>query len=167
MITLIYAGLSQGELETLYKMFEEFGADEREEDPTDEYVSMISLQLPLEYNADFFINFVDRWEDLKALLKNIKWRRGNKTFKLILAFNGKPEVKFVLSTSLDRVMNKALDTVEYQVDNISIQLDNVMRKDIESISYRFDEKIYRWFIDRITNSNKQVYQYINNKWVEI
>ncbi len=53
MITLIYAGLSQGESETLFKMFEGYGVDEEEEDLSDEYVSMVYLQIPIEYNVDF------------------------------------------------------------------------------------------------------------------
>lgn len=167
MITLIYAGLSQGESETLFKMFEVFGVNEIEEDITDEYVSMIHLQIPIEYNADFFKVFgLERWEDLKNLLKNIRWRRGNKNFKLTLYFNGKPDVRFDLLTDSDMVMNKALDTIEYQVDNIILQLDKIVMN-VESISYRFDVEIYRWIIDKIMDSNKHIYRYINNRWLGI
>ncbi len=70
-------------------------------------------------------------------------------------------------TDSDRVMNKALDTIEYQVDNIILQLDSIAINDVKSISYRFDTEIYRWSIDTIIDSNKQAFKYVNDKWLKV
>ncbi|GIU72696.1 MAG: hypothetical protein KatS3mg003_2223 [Candidatus Nitrosocaldaceae archaeon] len=168
MITLIHAGLSQAESETLFKMFEDFNVNEVQEDLTDEYVSKIHLEIPIAYNTQIFKNLgLDRWEDLKIILKNIKWRRGNKKFKLTLCFKGNPDVEFSLLTDSDRILNKALDTIEYQVDNVILQLKYVQIDNIKSITYRFNTDIYRWVIDNIIDEKMQVYRYINNRWSKI
>ncbi len=168
MIILTHAGLSQAEAESLFKLLEDFGVEERYEDITNEYVSMIYLELPLAYDPEFFriIGF-DRWEELKMLFKNIKWRRGNKRFKLTLCFNSEPRVEFSLLTTSDRAINKALDSLEYLVDNLTLQLKSVINDDIKSIIYRFDEDEYRWHIYSMIDYNGEEYKYINNRWVKL
>ncbi len=159
MIKLTHNGLSQAEIETLFKMLEPFGIEESIEEFSDEYVSMISLDIPIAYNDKLFTIFgLDRWEELKNLFKNIKWRRGNKNVKITFYFHGNPDVEFSIVTASNIIMSKALDTIEYQVDNILSHIDKL--KDARLISYRFDLNKYRWVINNISkdqnNNSKEL-----------
>lgn len=166
MIRLSYAGLSQAEIETLYRLFKIFGVEERNEEIDEEYVSMIRIEIPLRYEPQFFKIFgFERWEELKLLLKNIKWRRGNKNFKLSLHFRDEPDIEFLLLTSSDLAMNKALDMIEYLAESIVLQLRSISIDEMKSVAFVF--KDYRWSISKIIDNNGSEYRYINERWSKI
>ena len=168
MITLIHAGLSQGELEALIKLLEPFGIEEQEEDLTDEYVSKIDLIIPMNYDREFFRRFgIDRWDDLKMLLKNIKWRRGKKRFRLALVFASNPSINFIMLARDDKIISKGLDTIEYLADSILLQLNAISIDSIKAVNYRFDVDDYRWSIDSIIDSDGYEYKYINGEWIRL
>ncbi len=149
MIRLIHNGLSYPEVETLFKILEPFNVEEYIGESNEEYVSMIHLDIPIAYNDEFFTIFgLDRWEELKTICKNIKWRRGNKNFKVTFYFHDKPDIEFSIISASNTIINKALDTIEYQTDNILLQIDRL--RDIKLISYSFDLKKYRWVISNIS-----------------
>ncbi len=166
MIKLTYAGLSQAEVETIYKLFQQFGVEEKEEELSEEYSSMINIEMHFRYEPQFFKIFgFDRWEDLKTLLKNIKWRRGNKRFRFSLCFKDNPDVEFSLLTSSDLAMNKAVDIIEYLADSIILQLRSI---DIDNIKRVILElKDYRWSIGKVIDHNGNEYHYIDNRWRKV
>lgn len=168
MIRLKHSRLSPGEVETLFNMLRDpFDVSEEAIEAIDEsYVSMISMDLPIPYEKNFFKTFgMDRWENVKELLKNIKWRRGKKSIQLSLLFNGSPAVKFSLDTDDNKTFGKALDTIEYLMDIILFQIDSKrLPSDVSEVSYAFDTENFRWYPVQATGS-KAEYRYVNDEWV--
>jgi len=166
-ITLRHQGLSQAEVETIFNMLREpfEVADEEIRGVDERYVSMISIDLPLAYEKDFFRKFgMDRWERIKELLKNLKWRRGKRSVQLTLRFNGSTSVAFSLNTADDKTFGKALETVEYLMDIILLQIDpKRLPPGVAEVSYAFDGQDFRWQPLGATGGN-MAYRYVNDEW---
>ncbi|MEM2761037.1 MAG: hypothetical protein QXU32_06310 [Nitrososphaerales archaeon] len=167
-ITLRYSGLSSGEIEILFNMLHDpFDVKEEIEDIYDEnYVSVVKLDLPLQYNKSFLKIFgMDRWEQVKEVLKNLKWRRGKKGVKLSLAFAGRPKVLFAIHTDNNKIFGKALDTVEYLMDIILFQVDSKrLPTGVREVYYEFDEDEYRWLPIKAIGDKE--YTFVREQWVE-
>ena len=167
-IRLKHSGLSQAEVEVLFNMLRNpFDVSEEAIEEYDEsYVSMISMDLPMAYGRNFFRTFgVDRWESIKEILKNLKWRRGKKGIQLSLRFKGSPAVAFSLNTDDNKIFGKALETIEYLMDVILFQIDSKrLPNDVNEVSYAFDRENFRWYPIRATGKNAD-YFYANDEWV--
>lgn len=168
LVRLKYFGLSQGEVEVLFNMLSNpFDVSEEAIEEIDEsYVSMISMDLPIAYGKNFFKTFgMDRWESIKEVLKNLKWRRGKKGIQLSLRFNGSPAVAFSLNTDDNKTFGKALETIEYLMDIILFQIDSKrLPSDVSEVSYAFDRENFRWYPTKAVSSNAE-YHYVNDEWV--
>lgn len=167
-IRLKHSRLSLGEIEILFNMLSNpFDVSEEAVEGVDEgYVSMISIDLPMTYSRDFFKTFgMERWERIKEVLKNIKWRRGKKSLQLSLRFSGKPIVAFSFDTDDDRTFGKALDTIEYLRDVILFQIDaKRLPSEVHEVSYGFDEENLRWYPSKAVGNNTN-YSFSNDEWV--
>jgi len=141
-------------------------SEEAVEEIDESYVSMIGMDLPIAYGKNFFKTFgMDRWESIKEVLKNVKWRRGRKGFQLSLLFNGSPAVAFLLNTDDNKTFGKALETIEYLMDIILFQIDSKrLPSDVVEVSYAFDRENFRWYPTKATGSNAE-YRYVNDEWV--
>lgn len=167
LIRLKHSRLSLGEIEILFNMLSNpFDVSEEAVDVDESYVSMISIDLPIAYSRDFFKTFgMDRWERIKEVLKNIKWRRGKKDLQLSLRFSGKPIVAFSFDTDDDRTFGKALDTIEYLMDVILFQIDaKRLPSEVYEVSYGFDVENLRWCPTKATGINAE-YRFSNDEWV--
>jgi hypothetical protein len=168
LVRLKYFGLSQGEVEVLFNMLSNpFDVSEEAIEEIDEsYVSMISVDLPIAYGKTFFKTFgMDRWEGIKEVLKNLKWRRGKKGFQLSLRFNGNPAVAFSLNTDDNKTFGKALETIEYLMDVILFQIDSKrLPSDVSEVSYEFDRENFRWYPAKALGNNAE-YHYVNDEWM--
>lgn len=168
-ITLRYFGLSLGEIEILFNMLRDpFEVDEKsEEKPDENYVSVIKLGFPFPYDKSFFKTFgMERWEQIKEILKNLKWRRGKKGVKLTLSFGTNPIVLFAVHTKNDKIFGKALDTIEYLMDVILFQIDvKRLPMDVREVYYEFDENEYRWYPRK--GVGEKEYVFINEQWVNL
>ncbi len=166
-IRLKHSRLSLGEIEILFNMLSNpFDVSEEAVDVDEGYVSMISIDLPIAYSRDFFKTFgMDRWERIKEVLKNIKWRRGKKDLLLSFGFNGKPIVAFSLHTDDNKTFGKALETMEYQIDVILFQTDaKRLPTEVSEVSYGFDKENFRWHPIKATGINAE-YRFSNDEWV--
>lgn len=167
-IRLKHSGLSQGEVEIIFSMLRNpFDvSEEAVEEFNENYVSMISMDIPIAYGKNVFKLFgMDRWESIKEVLKNLKWRRGKKGFQLLLRFNGSPAVAFSLNTDDNKTFNKALETIEYLMDVILFQTDpKRLPNDVSEVSYVFDRENFRWYPAKAIGSNAE-YHYVNDEWV--
>jgi len=166
-IRLKHSRLSLGEIEILFNMLSNpFDVSEEAVDVDEGYVSMISIDLPIAYTRDFFKTFgMDRWESIKEVLKNIKWRRGKKELQLSLRFNGKPIVAFSFDTDEDKTFGKALDTIEYLMDVILFQTDpKRLPSEVSEVSYGFDKENFRWYPSKAVSNNAE-YRFSNDEWV--
>jgi len=166
-IFLRYSGLSLGEIEILFNMLRDpFEVNEQNEELSDEkYVSMLNLSFPLSYNKSFFKTFgMDKWEQIKEVLKNLKWRRGKKGVKLVLRFGNNPTVSFAIRTDDNRTFGKALDTIEYLMDVILFQIDTKrLPADISEVYYEFNDNEYRWYPSKAVG-NKE-YTFVSDEWI--
>jgi hypothetical protein len=166
-IRLRHSRLSIGEVEILFNMLRDpFDVTEEvieEADPTN--VSNISMELPIAYGKNFFREFgMDRWENIKEVLKNVKYRRGRKDVQMSLRFNGRPSVTFTLNTAENKTFNKALETIEYLMDVILFQIDSKRLPDsVTEVNYMFDAEDFRWFPAKAIGSKE--YHYVNEEWV--
>lgn len=165
-IILRYSGLSLGEIEILFNMLRDpFGVSEQiEENPDENYVSIVNISFPLSYNKNFFRTFgMDKWEQIKEVLKNLKWRRGRKGVKLTLEFGNKPTISFVIRTDSDKIFGKALDTIEYSMDVILFQIDpKRLPANIMTVHYEFDENEYRWHPSKAIGDKE--YTFVSDEW---
>ena len=166
-IRLKHSRLSLGEIEILFNMLSNpFDVSEEAVDVDEGYVTMISIDLPIAYSRDFFKTFgMERWESIKEVLKNIKWRRGKKELQLSLRFGGKPMVAFSFDTDDNKTFGKALDTIEYLMDVILFQIDaKRLPSEVSEVSYGFDKENFRWYPIKATTSNTE-YHFSNDEWV--
>ena len=167
-IRLKHSKLSIGEVEILFNMLSNpFDvSEEAVEDIDESHVSNISMELPMEYGKNFFKVFgIERWESIKEVLKNVKWRRGKRSVKLSLRFNGSPTVTFSLDTDDNKTFGKALETIEYLMDIILFQLDSKrLPSDVSEVGYTFDGEDFRWYPTKAIGRNA-VYRYVNEQWV--
>jgi len=168
LIRLKYSGLSQGEVEVIFNMLcNPFDVSEEAiEEFNESYVSMISMDIPIAYGKNFFKLFgMDRWESIKEVLKNLKWRRGRKGLQFSLRFNGSPTVTFSLNTDDNKTFGKALETIEYLMDVILFQIDSKrLPNDVSEVSYAFDRENFRWYPTKAIGNNAE-YSYVNDEWV--
>ncbi len=168
MIRLKHSGLSSGEIEILFNMLRNpFDVSEEVIEDTDEsYVSMISIDLPIAYGRNFFKTFgMDRWESIKEVLRNVKWRRGKKGVQLSFRFSDNPVVAFSLNTDDNKTFGKALETIEYLMDVILFQIDpKRLPSDVSQVNYAFDREDFRWYPVNAV-SNHAEYRYVNEEWI--
>ncbi|MFQ5940965.1 MAG: hypothetical protein ACE5KA_04625 [Nitrososphaerales archaeon] len=166
-IILRHSGLSLGEIEILFNMLREpFTVNEESEEIADEsYVSVVNLSFPLSYGKNFFRTFgMDKWEQIKEVLKNMKWRRGKKGVKLVLKFVSNPTVSFVVSTENDKMFGKALDTIEYLMDVILFQIDRKrLPNNIIEVHYEFNEIDYKWYPSKAISDRE--YIFVGDEWI--
>ncbi len=166
-IKLRHSGLSQGEVEILFSLLSDpyDVSDNPVEDFSSEYVSMLGMDFPLAYERGFFKNFgIERWERIKEVLKNLKWRRGKKGILLSLRFSGAPSVTFSLNTDDNKTFNRALETIEYLMDVILFQIDSKrLPADVSEVSYAFDERESRWYPAKAVGNSAE-YVFVNEEW---
>jgi hypothetical protein len=153
MIKLVHFGLSEAEREALYNMLREpFGVVEEEvkeveksnyNNNNNNILSSIYIEFPIRYDEGFIkILGLDRWEGLKEMVKNMKWRRGKSMFILTLHFNdGDKSTIFTIKSSNNRIFNKAIDGIEYVVDTVYFR--DV--KDAKHVSFEFSIDDMRWY----------------------
>jgi hypothetical protein len=165
-IVMHHSGLSIGEIEILFNMLRDpFEVAEKvEECPEEGFVSAVSLFIPLPYDNNFFKTFgMDRWDQIKEVLKNLKWRRGKKSVKLVLRFGREPVISFTIHAERDKLFAKALDTIEYLMDVILLQIDTKnLPPNIVEVRYEFDENDYRWYPSMAIGDRE--FYYVNNEW---
>lgn len=167
-ISMRYFGLSIGEIEILFNMLRDpFEVNEQKEtSPDEDLISFVDLDFPLAYDKKFFKVFgMEKWERIKEVLKNMKWRRGKKGIRLSMRFNSKPSISFVIHTDNNKIFGKALDTIEYLMDVILLQIDpQRLPANVVEVRYEFDENEYRWYPSKAMGDKE--YTFVNDKWIE-
>ncbi len=107
-----YYGISPWEIEVAYEYFNSrFRVTQEEIEPDDpDFVSMLNLDIPLEFNLAFFTWFeFKRWNKVKALFKEMKRRRGSgNALKIQVNFVGSPKIRFVVDTEDRHLYNNAV-----------------------------------------------------------
>jgi len=167
-LSLRFYGVSPWEKEVIYSLFNSlFKVEEHpEEQQYDDFTTMIEIIIPLAFNDAFFKWFgSSRWEKIKAILKELKRRRGGgKTLLVHVKFIGKPSIKFTLDIQDRSNFDAAVEKIDFVRELLPYHLDpSKMPVSITEILYYFDDKTGRWNINLATSEN-DTYRFIKNEW---
>lgn len=148
-----YYGISPWEIEVLYGYFRSrFDVVQDEIEPDDvEFVSKLSLYIPVAFSEEFFIWFdYRRWEKVKSLFKEIKRRRGSgNALKVDLIFSGEPTITFTMDSEDKQWFDNSVEKIDFVLELLPYHLDkDKVPPNTTTISYRFDSKTVRWRLYR-------------------
>ncbi|GBC73509.1 hypothetical protein HRbin04_00912 [archaeon HR04] len=125
-------------------------------------MSILSIDLPLQYDVNFVkdIGF-ERWEALKEIIKNIRWRRGKGVFAFRLRFLGSQTIVFsiVYRGSGKVLFNKAIEGIEYVADTMPFR----SLPDAKEIRFVFSREEMRWR-PRSAYIDGKEYRYVEGRW---
>ncbi len=167
-LSLRFYGISPWELEVIYSLFHSlFKVEEHTEEEQDEdFTTMIEIIIPLTFNDAFFKWFgSSRWEKTKAILKELKRRRGaGRTLRVYVKFIGKPNIKFTIDLDDRNHFDAATEKIDFVLELLPYHLDpSKMPESITEIRYYFDEIAGRWNINSATSGN-DTYLFSHNEW---
>ncbi len=150
MIKIVHHGISEAEREALYNLLREpFGVVEMEDKVNESIMSSVYIELPIRYDHGFIrVLGVDRWEGLKEILKNMRWRRGKSEFMLTMNFKDKHvNTIFTIEGSDHKVFNKAVEGIEYVVDTVYFKDARSVygSGSNSSIVFEFNREDMRWY----------------------
>ncbi len=168
--TLRYYGISPWEIEVLYGFLNShFTVIQDEIESIDEdFVSFLEMKIPLPFNEAFFQWFdFKRWEKVKAILKEMKRRRGSgNAIKIKISFSGNPIIVFTIDSNDRHLFNNAVEKIDFVLELLPYHLDSEkLPSDILEITYKFDSKSARWRLDTAFSEEKR-YAFADS-WKEI
>jgi len=163
-----YYGISPWEIEVAYEYFKSrFRVTQEEIEPDDsDFVSMLNLDIPLEFNQAFFRWFeFKRWEKVKALFKEMKRRRGKgNALKIQVNFVGSPKIRFIVDTEDRHLYNNAVEKIDFVLELLPYHLDpKKLPNEVTEVIYRFDPKETRWKLNTLFVKKKK-FVFKDNEW---
>ena len=169
--TLRYYGISPWEIEVLYGYLNtRFTIIQDEIEADDEnFVSSLDIDIPLQFNEEFFQWFdFKRWEQIKAVFKEMKRRRGRRNaLKIVINFSGKPKIVFRIDIEDKQWFDNALEKIDFVVELLPYHLDpKKIPSNISEIIYKFNSETIRWRPDTALYENKK-YIFTGDTWSEI
>ena len=139
---------------------------EIEFDEESNFVTMINIILPVQFNDDFFKWFeFKRWERIKFLFKEMKRRRGDrKGIKISINFTVQPAIKFVLDTREGYLYNNAVEKIETVLELLKYHIDSAkIPTGITHGIYKFDSEKSRWILHTIHTESKE-FTNVDGEW---
>jgi len=119
--------MSPWEIEVVYGIFKDrFKVKEEETESTDpNFVSVLEVPIPLEFNIEFFKWFdFKRWDKFKFILKEMKRRRGRrKAIKIDISFTGNPKIRFIVDSEDSHWFNYAVEKIDFVLELLPYHLD--------------------------------------------
>lgn len=166
---LRYYGISPWEIEVIYGLFKdrfEVKQEELENADDENFVSMISVPIPLEFNEQFFKWFdYKRWEKVKAIFKEMKRRRGSgNALKIDISFSGTPKIRFLLDIEDGHWFNNAVEKIDFVLELLPYHLaPEKLPQDVSEVIYRYDSDAARWRLNTAFVKNKK-FEFVRNGW---
>lgn len=165
---LSYYGISPWELEVVYGIFNgRFEVKQKElEENESEFVSVLNLAIPLAFNDEFFRWFeYKRWDKIKAILKEMKRRRGRKNaLKIDVIFSGDPGVRFIVDSEDRMWFDNAVEKIDFVLELIPYHLDPAkLPNHVTEVIYRFDTNAVRWRLNSALVGEKK-FTFTGNGW---
>ena len=160
---LSYYGISPWEIEVVYGIFNgRFQVKQTELESVDsDFVSVLNIDIPIAFNDEFFKWFeFRRWDKVKAILKEMKRRRGQKnTLKIDLSFSSIPTIRFIADSDDRDLFNNSIEKIDFVLELIPYHLDPAkLPNDVTEIIYKFDANAARWRLNTaFVNNNKFVF----------
>ncbi|MGI0081983.1 MAG: hypothetical protein ACREAG_01575 [Nitrosopumilaceae archaeon] len=166
--SLKYYGVSPWELEVLYGLLNGMFKVEQNPDAEqdEDYSTMVEVSFPLEFSEEFFKWFgVVRWDKVKAILKEMKRRRGGgKTMKTYIRFAGNPNVKFIVDLDDHNWFNIAIEKIDFILELLQYHLDpQKTPQNVTDVVYEFDTATGRWHLHTAFSHNTK-YVFSKNEW---
>ena len=146
---LRYYGVSPWEIEVVYGLLNsKFQVNQEEiNEPDPNFVSVLTISIPVQFSEEFFKWFEFRaWEKTKAILKELKRRRGRgKAIKIEILFQGEPNIRFVVDQNESYLFNSAIEKIDFVVELLQYHINekNISGNMIEVV-YKFDPSKSRW-----------------------
>ncbi|MGI0004111.1 MAG: hypothetical protein ACREAX_02310 [Candidatus Nitrosotenuis sp.] len=163
-----YFGVSPWEIEIVYELLaDRFRVEQiqlEESDPN--FVSVLSLSIPLEFNEEFFKWFeYQRWDKVKFMFKEMKRRRGsNKALKIDINFIGMPGIGFTLDVQDKSWFDNALEKMDSVIELLPFHLSTVnIPHEISRVLYKFDVETRKWKMYTLFAEDKR-FVLKNNVW---
>ncbi len=168
---LRYYGISPWEIEVMYSYLNaRFTISQEEIEPEDEdFVSFLDWNIPLAFNEEFFKWFeYKRWEQMKAVFKEMKRRRGSgNAIKIKINFLGNPKISFIVDTEEKQWYDNAIEKIDFVLELLPYHLDpEKLPSDISELIYRFDPKSIRWRLNFAMSKEKK-YVFRGDVWAPI
>ena len=168
---LRYYGISPWEIEVLYSYLNaRFSISQEEIEAEDEeFVSFLDWDIPLTFNEEFFKWFdYKRWEQIKAVFKEMKRRRGSgNAIKIKINFSGNPKISFIVDTEDKQWYDNAIEKIDFVLELLPYHLDpEKLPSGILELIYRFDPKSVRWRLNFAMSKEKK-YTFRGDVWVPI
>jgi len=165
---LRYYGISPWEIEVMYSYLNSrFLISQEEIEPEDEeFVSFLDWDIPLDFNEEFFKWFeFKRWEQIKAVFKEMKRRRGSgNAIKIKINFLGKPKITFVLDTEEKQWYDNSIEKIDFVLELLPYHLNpEKIPSDVSELTYKFDPKAIRWRLNFAISNNRK-YVFNGDKW---
>jgi hypothetical protein len=161
-------GVSPWEIEVMYELFaERFKVVQNQlEEPDPDFVSVLSLSIPLEFNEEFFKWFeYHRWDKVKFLFKEMKRRRGNdKAIRIDINFIGMPKIGFSLDVHDRSWFDNAIEKMDFVIDLLPFHLNSEnVPPEISKILYKFDVETRKWKMHTLFAKDKKFFL-VDNTW---
>ena len=168
---LKYYGISPWEIEVLYSYLNaRFSISQEEIEPEDEdFVSFLEWEIPLTFNEEFFKWFeFKRWEQIKAVFKEMKRRRGSgNALKIKIDFLGNPKISFILDTDEKQWYDNAIEKLDFVLELLPYHMNpEKLPSDVSELTYRFDSKAIRWRLS-FASSKEKKYVFRGDTWAPI
>ncbi|MBI5697504.1 MAG: hypothetical protein HZC29_03200 [Thaumarchaeota archaeon] len=165
--SLDYYGISPWEIEVVYGLFSErFHVQQNEiSEQEPDFVSVISLSIPLAFNEEFFKWFeYQRWDKIKYIFKEMKRRRGkDNALKINIDFIGMPKIGFSLDVEDKSWFDNALEKLDFVIELLPYQLNFDNADDITRVIYKFDVDTRKWKLYTLFAKDKK-FVLVNNSW---
>ena len=153
-VCLRYYGVSPWEIEVVYNLFnEKFEISQEETEQTEvNFVSALTIIIPLSFNEEFFKWFEFRaWENVKHIIKEMKRRRGKGNAIIVeILFTGKPNVRFVTDLNENHDFNSAIEKIDFVVELLPYHLnDSNIPSDPSEVLYKYDIESGKWKLNQV------------------
>ena len=165
---LSYYGISPWEIEVVYGIFNgRFQVKQTELESFDsDFVSVLNIDIPIAFNDEFFKWFeFRRWDKVKAILKEMKRRRGQKNaLKIDLSFSSMPTIRFIADSDDRDWFNNSIEKIDFVLELIPYHLDPAkLPNDVTEIIYKFDANAARWRLNTAFVNNKK-FVFTGSEW---
>ncbi len=168
---LRYYGISPWEIEVLYGYLNaRFSVSQEEIEVNDEdFVSFLDWEIPIAFNEQFFQWFeFKRWEQIKAVFKEMKRRRGSgNAIKIKINFLGNPKISFILDTEDKQWYDNAIEKIDFVLELLPYHMDpEKLPSNILELIYKFDPESIRWRLNFAMSKEKK-YAFRGDIWTPI
>jgi len=165
---LRYYGISPWEIEVIYGLFHDrFKVNQEETEQTEpDFVSVLNVPFPLSFNEEFFKWFdYKRWDNVKAIFKEMKRRRGKgHALKIDVSFTGNPKIRFIIDSEDSRWFNNAVEKIDFVLELLPYHLDpEKLPNDVTEVIYQFDSGAARWRLNTAIVKDKK-YTFYKEGW---